>query len=41
LGRKFDTVLDAGLFHTFDRDERPIYVASLALVTENDPGRTG
>jgi SAM-dependent methyltransferase len=36
LGRKFDTVLDSGLFHTFDRDERPIYVASLASVTEND-----
>jgi SAM-dependent methyltransferase len=36
LGRKFDTVLDAGLFHTFDRDERPIYVASLASVIEND-----
>jgi SAM-dependent methyltransferase len=35
LGRKFDTVLDAGLFHTFDGDERPIYVASLASVTEN------
>jgi len=36
LGRKFDTVLDAGLFHTFDGDERPIYVKSLASVTEND-----
>ena len=24
LGRKFDTVLDSGLFHTFDGDERPI-----------------
>jgi SAM-dependent methyltransferase len=36
LGRKFDTVLDAGLFHTFDGDERPIYVASLASVTEID-----
>jgi SAM-dependent methyltransferase len=35
LGRKFDTVLDAGLFHTFDGDERPIYVASLASVAEN------
>ncbi len=35
LGRKFDTVLDAGLFHTFDGDERPLYVASLASVTEN------
>jgi SAM-dependent methyltransferase len=36
LGRKFDTVLDSGLFHTFDSDERPIYVASLASVTEID-----
>ncbi len=34
LGRTFETVLDCGLFHTFDRDERPEYVASLASVTE-------
>src|SRR5215213_6240238 len=34
LGRSFDTVLDCGLFHTFDSDERPGYVASLASVTE-------
>ena len=33
LGRRFDTVLDCGLFHTFDGDERPGYVASLASVT--------
>ena len=26
LGRWFDTVLDCGLFHTFDGDERPQYV---------------
>jgi ubiquinone/menaquinone biosynthesis C-methylase UbiE len=38
LGRRFDTVLDCRLFHTFDRDERPGYVASLASVTE--PGAT-
>jgi SAM-dependent methyltransferase len=38
LGRRFDTVLDCGLFHTFDRDERPAYVASLASVT--GPGAT-
>jgi SAM-dependent methyltransferase len=38
LGRRFDTVLDCGLFHTFDGDERPRYVASLASVTE--PGAT-
>jgi hypothetical protein len=29
-------VLDCGLFHTFDGDERPRYVASLASVTERD-----
>jgi ubiquinone/menaquinone biosynthesis C-methylase UbiE len=36
LGRKFATVLDCGLFHTLDGDERPGYVASLASVTEHD-----
>ena len=36
LGRRFETVLDCGLFHTFDGDERPRYVASLASVTEHD-----
>jgi len=36
LGRHFETVLDCGLFHTFDDDERPAYVASLASVTEHD-----
>jgi len=36
LGRSFDTVLDCGLFHTFDREERPRYVASLASVTKHD-----
>src|SRR5262245_15692228 len=35
LGRKFETVLDCGLFHTFDVDERTRYVASLAAVTEH------
>jgi SAM-dependent methyltransferase len=34
LGRRFDTVLDCGLFHSFDGVERLEYVASLALVTE-------
>jgi SAM-dependent methyltransferase len=38
LGRRFDTVLDCGLFHTFDADERPRYAAGLASVTE--PGGT-
>ncbi len=36
LGRTFQTVLDCGLFHTFDSDERSAYVASLASVTEHD-----
>jgi ubiquinone/menaquinone biosynthesis C-methylase UbiE len=36
LGRRFRTVLDSGLFHAFDGDERPDYVASLASVTEHD-----
>jgi SAM-dependent methyltransferase len=38
LGRSFDTVLDCGLFHTFDADERRRYVASVASVTR--PGGT-
>lgn len=38
LGRGVDTVLDCGLFHTFDGDERAAYVAGLAAVTE--PGGT-
>lgn len=33
LGRMFATVLDCGLFHTCDGDERTRYVASLASVT--------
>jgi len=36
LGRSFKTVLDCGLFHTFNADERPAYVASLASVTLHD-----
>ena len=36
LERRFETVLDCGLFHTFDAYERPEYVASLASVTEQD-----
>jgi SAM-dependent methyltransferase len=38
LHRTFDTVLDCGLFHTCDAEERARYVASLASVTE--PGGT-
>jgi hypothetical protein len=33
LGRVFETVLDCGLFHTFDDDERREYVTALASVT--------
>jgi SAM-dependent methyltransferase len=36
LGRRFRTVLDCGLFHTFDGSERPGYVASLAAATEHE-----
>jgi SAM-dependent methyltransferase len=36
LGRTFETVLDCGLFHTFDVDERPAYVTSLEAVTARD-----
>src|SRR5262245_2509378 len=36
LERTFQTVLDSGLFHTFDAQERPHYVASLASVTARD-----
>jgi SAM-dependent methyltransferase len=38
LGRTFRTVLDSGLFHTFDADERASYAGSVAGVTE--PGGT-
>jgi SAM-dependent methyltransferase len=33
LGRRFGTVVDSGLFHTFDDEERRRYVGSLAAVT--------
>jgi SAM-dependent methyltransferase len=33
LGQVFETVLDCGLFHTFDSDERRDYVAAVASVT--------
>jgi SAM-dependent methyltransferase len=36
LGRRFATVLDCGLLHTLDGQERPRYVASLASVTDHD-----
>jgi SAM-dependent methyltransferase len=36
LGRRFDTVLDCGLFHSFDASERHAYAASLASVIAPD-----
>ena len=36
LGRRFETVLDCGLFHAFEGDERTRYAASLASVTERN-----
>jgi SAM-dependent methyltransferase len=36
LGRRFQTVVDCGLFHTFDAEERPRYALSLASATEHD-----
>ena len=35
LHRTFDSVLDCGLFHTFNSDERRQYVGSLASVTQH------
>ena len=32
LGRKFDTVIDCGLFHTFADEERPVFVKGLGDV---------
>lgn len=32
LGRRFDTVLDSGLFHVFDDADRALYLASLSRV---------
>lgn len=36
LGRRFETVLDCGLFHTFDAREQRRYAESLASVTGRD-----
>ena len=33
LGERFDTVLDSGLFHVLEDDDRAAYVASLAAAT--------
>jgi cyclopropane fatty-acyl-phospholipid synthase-like methyltransferase len=38
LGQTFDTVMDSGVFHVFDDEDRARYVASLASVTR--PGAT-
>ncbi|GAA3348238.1 hypothetical protein GCM10020358_65950 [Amorphoplanes nipponensis] len=35
LERRFDTVLDCGLLHSFDGEERLTYLAGLAAVTEH------
>lgn len=35
LQRTFDTIIDCGLFHTFDREERQEYVTSLGSVTKH------
>jgi SAM-dependent methyltransferase len=32
LGLRFTSALDCGVFHVFEDDERPVYVASLATV---------
>jgi SAM-dependent methyltransferase len=36
LGRRFETVLDCGLFHTFESHEQPEYAASLASAMKQD-----
>lgn len=36
LQRTFSTVLDCGLFHTFNRDEQSVYATSLSSVTEHN-----
>ncbi len=36
LGRTFATIIDSGLFHSFEGDERAQYAASLASVTARD-----
>ena len=36
LGEQFDTVLDCGLFHVLDDDDRERYVDSLAVVVPPD-----
>ena len=38
LGRQFDTLIDSGLFHVFDDEQRPRFVKGLAAVLK--PGGT-
>ena len=32
LGKRFDTVIDCGLFHVFSDEERPLYVEGLGSI---------
>ena len=32
LGKRFDTIIDCGLFHVFSDEERPLYVEGLSMV---------
>ena len=32
LGKRFDTIIDCGLFHVFSDEERPLYVKGLSMV---------
>jgi ubiquinone/menaquinone biosynthesis C-methylase UbiE len=36
LGRRFNTVIDCGLFHTFSDEEQPIFVQGLATVLRHE-----
>jgi cyclopropane fatty-acyl-phospholipid synthase-like methyltransferase len=35
LDKKFDTVIDSGLFHTFEDEERPFFVSSLKSILKS------
>ena len=36
LGRRFNTVIDCGLFHTFSDEERPVFVQGLAAAVQHE-----
>jgi ubiquinone/menaquinone biosynthesis C-methylase UbiE len=36
LDRRFNTVIDCGLFHTFSDEQRPVFVQGLATVLQHD-----